>query len=1291
MSKRLILTASFGRRPSPFILAFPIALVRRRARIFSSSRSHSCADTKLTMTATTSEPTRLPPVIKGDADYRAYRPLLLDNGLTVLLATDAQSKHLAAAVSVTAGASSDPRSLPGLAHFCEHMCFLGSKAYPGENEYKQYLAQHGGKSNAATSMSHTTYQFDVLAEHGEKALDIFSNFFISPLFSKSGTQREVNAVDSENSKNHVSDLRRRLQVLKSLADENHHYSKFSTGNRITLPACASADDSDDPAGKANSEPGAKSMGEHPLHDILKDIGNGTYDDSDKAEFVRAALLAFHEKHYTPANMTAVVIGPQSLDELESWAVPRLSQISDRSQHKHDKDQEGEEDDDGSKSDSSDKWEAMQRAAAQLIDEAANDAPPVSIQAAETVEHRSAFRPELQGGKWPVVVTTKPLSSVRKLVLHFPLPPTWNVPDRSPTSLLSHLFGHEGPGSPFARLQDAGWISSLSAGNRVTGPDQALFQISVTLTAEGEEHWKDVAKVIFDYGKLIRRFAEDSTAVNDNTANDDTCENGGSELRRIWDEVAALDQMRFHQTSPGAVYSFASSVAQSISKYGTETCLSAGSLLNENGTTIPLAEVREFSRKIIPENCFIERCSDGAWEEMESIYKECESRSSEEVSVEKKYNFGKHTERWYGVDFYVSPVGEDAIKNWEQEIGIPLHLPIPNRYIPRSLELSDELPDNAKQPGLEKPIEPPKLIINEPNVRLWHKLDNRYALPKASVTILLRTATAENTKQQPEGTTKPHWSFDANTSMKSRFLTHIFADALAQETYDAYLAGLGWSLSNSSSGFTLTCSGYSDRLSNLALKLLADFCSVGDTGDKASFLKGHYFATVKDKIERGLKSYFESRRADSLALYYRNLLLSSQGQGIEKNLEIAKAMTLADIAKQHQRIWADKNMMVEIYYSGNVSQKEAKDFSKKSIAILERAQSHVTQDAAHTINSTLVPGPFERRLPPGDDLELHFSSKNPKEENGAVIFTYQSQVPGFKGKVLSSEESLRQSAAIRLLCKIIREPLFDELRTKQQLGYIVSSYYDVNYSSHQTDFDSQSILNTLSGAIPQSVTSIDSLVVYVLSRKETPIEVANRINDFLSNFRSRLEEMTDDTVSDYADSLAKALTKPVKKLGDEASNHMSKIRRYAPETLSKGYKADDLPWDNPEILAQAIRDMDRGTLLRLYDAMVLSKETRSRIVTFVYGSTYPLELRAGKPFSNWAGGKSSILSLDGLMTVRRSLIPFDPQRRYCKDKGSLWRAVGRHKNKIGMAAAAALALGVWGTLSLKSRGDEKKRS
>ena len=32
---------------------------------------------------------------------------------------------------------SDPDELPGLAHFCEHMLFLGTKKYPEENEYSK--------------------------------------------------------------------------------------------------------------------------------------------------------------------------------------------------------------------------------------------------------------------------------------------------------------------------------------------------------------------------------------------------------------------------------------------------------------------------------------------------------------------------------------------------------------------------------------------------------------------------------------------------------------------------------------------------------------------------------------------------------------------------------------------------------------------------------------------------------------------------------------------------------------------------------------------------------------------------------------------------------------------------------------------------------------------------------------------------------------------------------------------------------------------------------------------------
>ena len=257
-------------------------------------------------------------------------------------------------------------------------------------------------------MSHTTYQFDVLADFAEHALDIFSHFFISPLFTKSGTGREVHAVDSENSKNLVNDGRRRWQVLKSLGDENHHFSKFSTGNKFTLPAATDVHtDAATDASTAETQSASTSADEtpnsnpHPLTDVLKSIDN-SYNETDMPEFVRAALLAFHKRHYRPKNMAVVVVGPQSLDTLESWVVPRFSNIPDLSEMNEENAPDDTEVDK--------KLAKLEKLAAQLIDDAAKEAPPVSASSARDVRYNPAFRPELQGGKWPVVVTTKPCES-----------------------------------------------------------------------------------------------------------------------------------------------------------------------------------------------------------------------------------------------------------------------------------------------------------------------------------------------------------------------------------------------------------------------------------------------------------------------------------------------------------------------------------------------------------------------------------------------------------------------------------------------------------------------------------------------------------------------------------------------------------------------------------------------------------------------------------------------------------------------------------------------------------------
>ena len=152
-------------------------------------------------------------VRKRPLDERLYRALELDNGIRVLLVSDPSSSRSAAALDVNVGAFSDPSEVPGLAHFCEHMSFLGTKRFPKEEEFSSYLSSHGGSSNAYTDSEDTVYYFDVNADFTKEALDRFSQFFISPLFTQSATSRELNAIDSEHAKNINSDSFRLYQVL----------------------------------------------------------------------------------------------------------------------------------------------------------------------------------------------------------------------------------------------------------------------------------------------------------------------------------------------------------------------------------------------------------------------------------------------------------------------------------------------------------------------------------------------------------------------------------------------------------------------------------------------------------------------------------------------------------------------------------------------------------------------------------------------------------------------------------------------------------------------------------------------------------------------------------------------------------------------------------------------------------------------------------------------------------------------------------------------------------------------
>ncbi|XP_034530735.1 nardilysin-like [Notolabrus celidotus] len=195
-------------------------------------------------------------------------------------------KQSAAALCVGVGSFSDPSDLPGLAHFLEHMVFMGSEKYPSENGFDAFLKKHGGSDNASTDCERTVFQFDIQRKNFKEALDRWAQFFICPLMIRDAIDREVEAVDSEYQLAKPSDSHRKEMLFGSLAKPGHPMGKFCWGNAETL----------------KHEPNKKKIN------------------------VYKRLRAFWKKYYSAHYMTLAVQSKEKLDTLEEWVKEIFSKV-----------------------------------------------------------------------------------------------------------------------------------------------------------------------------------------------------------------------------------------------------------------------------------------------------------------------------------------------------------------------------------------------------------------------------------------------------------------------------------------------------------------------------------------------------------------------------------------------------------------------------------------------------------------------------------------------------------------------------------------------------------------------------------------------------------------------------------------------------------------------------------------------------------------------------------------------------------------------------------------------------
>ncbi|MFT6101889.1 MAG: secreted Zn-dependent insulinase-like peptidase [Granulosicoccus sp.] len=343
---------------------------------------------------------------KGQVDDREYQYLVLQNQLRVLLISDPQADKAAAALDVHVGSSDDPKDREGLAHFLEHMLFLGTEKYPEAAEYQAFIGDNAGSHNAYTSAEHTNYFFDIDADQLEPALDRFSQFFIAPLFDEEYVDRERNAVHSEYQAKIKDDFRRGYDVYRQQINPKHPYAKFSVGS-------------------------------------LETLSNGAEDK------LRDDLIAFYQAHYSSSQMTLVVLGKESVVDLQKMVNTHFSHI-----------------------------------------------PLRDVDASERIV------PLFDPANLPFEVISKPVKDTRQMAMIFPLPSVKAYYREKPLSYIGSLLGHEGEGSVLSLLKAKGWAEGLSAGGADAGAGNATFNISVSLTKEGVLHREEIRGLIFHALKTI---------------------------------------------------------------------------------------------------------------------------------------------------------------------------------------------------------------------------------------------------------------------------------------------------------------------------------------------------------------------------------------------------------------------------------------------------------------------------------------------------------------------------------------------------------------------------------------------------------------------------------------------------------------------------------------------------------------------------------------------------------------------------------------------------------------------
>lgn len=618
------------------------------------------------------------------------------------------------------------------------------------------------------------------------------------------------------------------------------------------------------------------------------------------------------------------------------------------------------------------------------------------------------------------VFAKPVMDQRSLEIYFPYQDEDDLYETQPSRYISHLIGHEGPGSILAYIKAKGWANGLSAGPHSTGPGSAFFQISIKLTEEGLKVYQQVVEVIFQYISLIK---------------------GTPPQKWIVDEVKGMAEVDFKFQEKSSASDFARGMVSTMQKPFPREWLLSGDILirkfDADGITKALGYLRPDNYRLT----LISQQYPGDWDQKE---------------------------KWYGTEYRVESIPSNfaaavkkAAASTEKDRLPELHLPHRNEFIPSKLAVEKK--------EVENPLKAPKLIRHDEGGLTWWKKDDKFWVPRGNVFITLRN---------------PSISAIPANKIKAVLYCALVKDALVEYSYDAEIAGLAYALDANTAGLSIDVSGYNDKIAVLLEKVLLTMRDLKVNPDR--------FMVVKDRLLRGYRNWDFQQPYHQVG-EFTSWLTTDKRWLNEQYLAEINSLTPEDISTFFPQLL--RQFHIQVLCHGNMQKEDAlrvTDLVESTLKprALPAAQWPVTRDLI---------------LPEGSNYTFQRTLGDPANVNHCIEYYV------FVGSVI--DWVLR--AKMLLLAQMTEEIGFDQLRTKEQLGYIVFTGYKIGAAT------------------------IGYRVIIQSERPTTYLE--DRINAFLAFFGTSLENMSEEEFESHKKSLINKHLEKLKNLDQESArfwNHIS---------------------------------------------------------------------------------------------------------------------------------------------------------